>query len=88
MEQVIQIIYFIVAVLFIVGLKRMSSPLTARSGIIWAGFAMLLAVLVTFATPGLHNYPLMITAVVIGTTVAWISAKKVPMTDMPQMIAI
>lgn len=88
MEQIIQIIYFVAAVLFIVGLKRMSSPLTARSGIIWAGVAMLLAVLVTFASPGMHNYPLMIAAVVIGTTIAWISAKKVPMTDMPQMIAI
>jgi NAD(P) transhydrogenase subunit beta len=88
MEQFIQIAYFITAILFIVGLKRMSSPLTARSGIIWAGVAMLLAVLVTFASPGLHNYPLMVTAVVVGTVAAWISAKKVPMTDMPQMIAI
>lgn len=88
MEQFIQIAYFITAILFVVGLKRMSSPLTARNGIIWAGFAMLLAVLVTFASPGMHNYPLMIIAVLVGTTVAWVSAKKVPMTDMPQMIAV
>ena len=84
----IQAAYFLTAILFIIGLKRMSSPLTARSGITWAGGAMLLAVLVTFAAPGLHNFPLMILAVVIGGGVAWVSAKKVAMTDMPQMIAI
>ena len=88
MELFIQIAYFLTAVLFIIGLKRMSSPLTARSGIIWAGGAMLLAVLVTFAWPGLHNYPLQILAGWVGTVVAWIAAKKVAMTDMPQMIAI
>jgi len=87
-EQFIHIAYFLTAFLFIIGLKRMSSPVTARSGIIWAGGAMLLAVLVTFFWPGLHNYTLMIIAVVVGSFIAWIAAKKVAMTDMPQMIAI
>src|SRR3989344_4878252 len=88
MEQVIHIAYFLTAFLFIIGLKRMSSPVTARSGIIWAGWAMLLAVVVTFFWPGLHNYSLMIIAVVVGSIIAWVAAKKVAMTDMPQMIAI
>jgi NAD(P) transhydrogenase subunit beta len=70
------------------GLKRMSSPLTARSGIIWAGVAMMLATIVTFFWPGLSNYTLMIIAVVVGSTLAWILARKVSMKDMPQMIAI
>ncbi|MDO8528175.1 MAG: NAD(P)(+) transhydrogenase (Re/Si-specific) subunit beta [Deltaproteobacteria bacterium] len=88
METIIQIAYFAAAFLFIVGLKRMSSPLTARNGIVWAGGAMLLAVIVTLFWPGLENYALIIIAVVVGSSIAWILAKKVAMTDMPQMIAI
>ena len=84
----IQISYFAAAILFIYGLKQMSSPVTARRGIIIAGWGMLIAVLVTFGAPNLHNYILMILAITIGTTVAWISAKRVAMTDMPQMVAL
>ncbi|MDE2317283.1 MAG: NAD(P)(+) transhydrogenase (Re/Si-specific) subunit beta, partial [Xanthomonadaceae bacterium] len=46
--------YFLAALLFILGLKRMSSPRTARGGILWAGVGMLLAVLVTFFLPGMQ----------------------------------
>jgi NAD(P) transhydrogenase subunit beta len=42
--------YFVVAVVFILGLKAMSSPVTARKGIVWAGYAMVAATLVTFFT--------------------------------------
>lgn len=84
----IQIAYFLTALLFVIGLKRMSSPVTARSGIVWAGFAMGLATVATFFWPGLNNYGLMLIAVLLGGSVAWIAAKKVAMTDMPQMIAI
>ena len=44
----IQASYFVAAALFILGLKRMSSPVTARSGIVWAGVGMLVATLITF----------------------------------------
>ena len=43
--------YLAAAVLFILGIKRMASPVTARSGILWAGVGMVLATLVTFAHP-------------------------------------
>ena len=87
---VIQASYFVTAVLFIMGLKRMSSPRTARSGILWAGAGMLVATLVTLLYPGIatENYPLIIAAIVVGTIVAWWSGKRVAMTDMPQMIAL
>ena len=80
--------YLGAALLFILGIKRMASPVTARSGIQWAGVGMLLATLATFLTPGLHNLSLILIAVVLGTAVAWISGKKVAMTDMPQMVAL
>ena len=80
--------YIVVAVLFILGLKSMSSPVTARKGIIWAGVGMVVATAVTFLTPGMHNLLLMIVAMAIGGGVAWWGGKVVKMTDMPQMVAI
>src|SRR5487761_1429133 len=87
-DTLIQASYFVTAVLFIVGLKRMSSPVTARSGILWAGAGMLVATLVTFAYPGMSNYPLIGAAIVVGAALAWWSGKRVAMTNMPQMIAL
>ncbi len=84
----IELSYFAAAVLFILGLKRMSSPKTARGGIVWAGAGMLVATIATFFVPNMHNYGLMLLAMFIGGGAAWYTGKKVAMTDMPQMIAI
>ena len=84
----IQISYFVTAALFILGLKRMSSPVTARSGILWAGSGMLVATIVSFLYPGMTNYELIGAAIVVGGALAWWSGKRVAMTDMPQMIAL
>ena len=65
-DLAIQISYLVTAFLFIMGLKRMSSPVTARSGILWAGAGMLVATLITFLYPGMTNYWLIVTAIVIG----------------------
>ncbi len=88
MSLAIDVSYFLAAALFILGLKRMSSPVTARAGIVWAGAGMVVATLITFLTPGMHNYGWMTLAIAIGGGLAWYSGKKVAMTDMPQMIAI
>jgi NAD(P) transhydrogenase subunit beta len=84
----IQASYFVAAVLFIYGLKKMSHPRTARSGIIWAGVGMVVATLITYLEPAMHNYVLMTSAILIGGVIAWWSGRKVAMTDMPQMIAL
>lgn len=84
----IESFYFLAAVLFILGLKKMSSPVTARGGIIWAGIGMVLATLVTFLYPDISNFGLIILAIMIGALPAWWFAKKVAMTNMPQMIAM
>ncbi|ASN80420.1 NAD(P)(+) transhydrogenase (Re/Si-specific) subunit beta [Deinococcus ficus] len=88
MQWIIDISYFVVAALFILGLKAMSSPVTARKGINWAGVGMVLATLVTFLTPGMRNYGLMLLAIILGGGVAWVLGKRVKMTDMPQMVAV
>jgi NAD(P) transhydrogenase subunit beta len=87
----IEIIYFVTAILFILGLKKMSSPLTARNGIVWAGAGMIAASLAAFFEPGVlahGNVGLIIVAIIVGSSVAYVTAKRVQMTDMPQMIAI
>jgi H+-translocating NAD(P) transhydrogenase subunit beta len=80
--------YFVAATLFLLGLQRMASPITARSGIRWAGLGMVIATVATFLLPGLHNIALIVTALAIGTLLAWVSGKKVAITDMPQMVAL
>jgi NAD(P) transhydrogenase subunit beta len=86
------------AFLFMYGLKRMSSPVTAPSGIMVAGVGMAVAILASFlyalnvdaaAKPHLMvNIGLAVAALVVGGGVAWWSGKKVAMTAMPQMVAI
>lgn len=88
MDNIIEISYFIAAILFILGLKKMSSPVTARGGIVWAGIGMLVATLITFLHPGMENYLLMTVAIFVGGVAALWSGKKVAVTDMPQMIAL
>ncbi|MEJ0006983.1 MAG: NAD(P)(+) transhydrogenase (Re/Si-specific) subunit beta [Steroidobacteraceae bacterium] len=81
----IQASYLLTAFLFIMGLKRMSSPVTARSGIHWAGAGMLVATLATLFYPGMTNYPWILVAMVVGGAFAWVSGRRVAMTDMPQI---
>lgn len=88
-DFIVNLAYFIAAVLFIYGLKQMASPNNARSGIQWAGAGMVLATVITFIHPQIHsNYILMILAIGIGGGLAWYTGKRVAMTDMPQMIAL
>lgn len=89
----IEIIYFVTAFVFIYGLKQMSSPVTARGGIVLAGIGMFVATLATFGMPEIQldaniNLILMVAAIAVGSSVAYITAKRVAMTDMPQMIAM
>ena len=94
MSLVIDAVYFVTAAIFIIGLKQMSSPVTAHRGIVWAGIAMVVASVATFGAPqisldiGSINLQLMLVAITLGSSVAYISAKRVEMTDMPQMIAM
>ena len=88
LPTLIKACYFLAALLFILGLKRMSSPRTARGGIVWAGVGMLVAVLATFALPDMHNRVLILVAVLLGVSAAWWSGRRVAMTAMPQMVAL
>jgi NAD(P) transhydrogenase subunit beta len=90
--------YLVAAFLFIFGLKRMSSPVTARSGIVVAGWGMVLAVAASLlyafdvreaARPLMQtNVTLALVALALGGAWAWWSGKRVAMTAMPQMVAL
>ena len=74
------------------GLRLLSGPQTARRGNKWAGFGMTLAIVGTIA---LHEgevqpiiYILIGTAILIGSIIGWIAAKKVKMTAMPEMVSL
>jgi len=91
LQTLTQLSYLVAAALFILGLKRMSSPVTAVSGVRWAGVGMLLATAITLvfvAGASTLNFVLLLIAIAIGSIIAWISGKRVAMTDMPQMIAL
>jgi proton-translocating NAD(P)+ transhydrogenase subunit beta len=87
-NDLLQASYVAATLLFILGLRGMSSPRTARRGIVWAGVGMLVAVIVTFFAPAMTNYLLMVLAVAIGGAISYVAARRVAMTDMPQMVAI
>src|SRR5690606_24894606 len=80
--------YFLAAVLFILGIKRMASPVTARKGIVQAGIGMVIATLATFAITGGNNILWILGGIAIGVIPTWLWGKKVAMTDMPQMVAL
>ena len=93
--NLVNVTYLAAAIFFILGLKKMSSPVTAQGGIVMAGWGMLIATIASFLHPEiLHGrnlpviYGLMVVAIALGGGIAWVSGKKVAMTDMPQMIAI
>jgi len=88
LSPTIDAIYVVAVIAFILGLKALSGPETARRGILVAGAAMLLAVAVTFFSPGLSNFALIAIAVIIGAGGGYYWARVVKMTAMPQMVAI
>jgi NAD(P) transhydrogenase subunit beta len=88
LETVPAIAYLIASLCFIFGLKRLSSPRTARSGNIIAGIGMALALLGTFLLPKMGHFGYILIAIVIGTIPGWLLAKRVKMTAMPQMVSL
>lgn len=82
-----EVAYLVAAVLFIVGLKRLSSPSTARSGNQAAALGMLIAVVVTLMSRSIISYGAIVAGLVVGGTVGAVLARRVEMTAMPQLVA-
>ena len=80
--------YLLAAVLFIVGLKRLSSPATARSGNLMGATAMLIAVVVTLIDREVLDYAQIGAGMIVGAAAGAVLARTIKMTAMPQMVAI
>jgi H+-translocating NAD(P) transhydrogenase subunit beta len=80
--------YLVAAVCFILALKGLSSPATARRGNLIGAFGAVLAVLVAFFSEDLKHVPLIIGAIVVGSALGVPAARRVAMTQMPQLVAL
>ena len=90
--SVLEITYILASVLFILGLKMLSHPLTARRGNMFAAVGMVLAIVATILFHRKDGQPIgnigwIIGAIVIGTVIGWVIAKRVKMTAMPQLVS-
>ncbi len=89
---ILEITYIIASVLFVIGLKMLSHPLTARRGNTLAAFGMGLAIIATILFhkkdgEPIGNIPFILAAIAIGTVIGWVIAKRVKMTAMPQLVS-
>jgi H+-translocating NAD(P) transhydrogenase subunit beta len=89
----LEISYVVASVLFIIGLKMLSHPLTARKGNILAAAGMVLAIVTTIIFhqkdgKPIGNIGLIIAAIAIGTLIGWLIARRVKMTAMPQLVSL
>ncbi|QDL07942.1 NAD synthetase [Brasilonema octagenarum UFV-E1] len=84
----IQLTYLVAASLFILGLKQLGSPATARQGNVVAAVGMLLAIVATMLDQHVLNYEMILVGLVIGSLIGIVAAYKVQMTDMPQMVGL
>jgi len=84
----LQVSYLVSAVLFILGLKRLSHPRTAVTGNVMGSAAMLLAVVVTLFDHQIIGYDLIISGLIVGAAIGVLLAMKIKMTAMPQLVGL
>lgn len=87
-EALVDIAYLASATFFIFGLKQLGSAETARRGNLLAEVGMLIAIVATLVKTGILNYTMILLGIVVGAGVGTVFALKVPMTGMPQMVAL
>ena len=84
----VQLVYLACAVCFILALKGLSGPRTARAGNLLGAAAAVVGCAVVFFYLDLQNVPLILGAVAVGTAGGLVGARRVQMTQMPQMVAL
>ncbi len=87
MSSLVAFAYLISAVCFILALRGLSSPETARSGNFFGIGGMVLAIITTLTLPMVQSYWLIIGGLVIGGAIGTITARKIQMTALPQLVA-
>jgi NAD(P) transhydrogenase subunit beta len=87
-DTVVDLTYLLSAILFVVGLKRLQSPATARAGNALASLAMLLAIVATLVDTEILTWTGILIGVALGGVIGGFAARKVEMTQMPQLVGI
>lgn len=88
LPSAIQLSYLVAASLFIIGLKQLGSPATARRGNLIGAIGMLIAILATLLDQHVLNYEMVLGGILIGSVLGVVMAQKVEMTAMPQMVGL
>ena len=88
MQIISYLVYLIASVLFIIGIKKLGSPKTARQGNMLSSLGMLLAVVITLLDQSILTFEYIIIGLVVGSAIGGFMALKVQMTGMPQMVAM
>ncbi len=88
LPSIIQLAYLVAIGFFIIGIKRLGSPSTARSGNQLAATGMLVGVIVTLFDHQILSFEYILVGLLIGGAIGALSARKVAMTSMPEMVAI
>ncbi len=86
--NIIDFVYLISAVLFMLGIKNLSSPATAKLGNYLSMTGMGVAIIATLASPDMFGFTMIIIAIAIGAAIGGYAAVKVEMTSMPEMVAL
>jgi proton-translocating NAD(P)+ transhydrogenase subunit beta len=87
-NALINIIYLVAAVLFILGLKGLTHPRTAVRGNLMSALGMFIAVIVTLTDQGIVDFKIILAGVVVGGAIGAIAAARIPMTSMPELVAL
>jgi NAD(P) transhydrogenase subunit beta len=88
MNALAQLAYLLAAVLFILGLKMLGSPKTARTGNLMGAVGMLIAIVVTLTDQKILDFSYILTGLILGSFLGILLAQKVKMTQMPQMVGV
>ena len=87
-QGTVQLAYLLAAVLFILGISRLSSAKTARSGNQLAAVGMLIAIVATLLISEVVSYGVVLLGIVVGSAIGAVLAQRIQMTAMPQMVAL
>ncbi|HEC44695.1 MAG TPA: NAD(P)(+) transhydrogenase (Re/Si-specific) subunit beta [Bacteroides sp.] len=95
-DVILEFSYLLAAIFFVIGLKRLSHPESARNGNLWAAGGMLLAIITTmiFHKTGagegiaITNIVIILVVIAIGSVIGAVIARRIKMTDMPQLVSV
>jgi NAD(P) transhydrogenase subunit beta len=86
-ENLSALLYLVASVCFIMSLRGLSSPETARGGNFWGIAGMVIAIVTTLATPNMGNFGMIVAGIVIGGAIGTFISMRIQMTALPQLVA-